>query len=60
MMKGRLEIGVRGSICVSVFIVGAGAPVGVNDPWASRSGTETKTNEHANSELGRMHVFIQF
>ena len=27
--------GVRGSICASVFIVGAGAPGGVRLPWAN-------------------------
>jgi len=34
MVKGAAEMGVRGSICVSVFIVGAGAPGGVRLPWA--------------------------
>src|ERR1039458_442751 len=34
MVKGRDEIGVRGSICESDFIVGAGAPGGVRLPWA--------------------------
>lgn len=33
--KGELEIGVRGSICASDFMVGAGALDGVRLPWAS-------------------------
>ena len=34
MVNGAAEMGVRGSICASVFIVGAGAPGGVSKPWA--------------------------
>jgi len=34
MVNGAEEIGVRGSICARVFIVGAGAPGGVRLPWA--------------------------
>jgi hypothetical protein len=33
IVYGNDEIGVRGSICVSVFIVGAGAPGGARLPW---------------------------
>ncbi len=29
-----LVIGVRGSTCCKVFIVGAGAAVGLSGPWA--------------------------
>ena len=32
--NGSSVIGVRGSTCVSVFIVGAGTPGGVRVPWA--------------------------
>src|SRR3954454_24460613 len=32
MTKGRVLIGMRGSICSSAFIVGAGAPGGVSEP----------------------------
>jgi hypothetical protein len=35
-MTGAEEIGVRGSTCASVFIVGAGAPGGVRLPCASK------------------------
>ena len=34
MVYGTDEIGVRGSTCESVTIVGAGAPGGVSGPWA--------------------------
>ena len=34
MVSGSDEIGVRGSTWSSVFIVGAGAPGGVREPWA--------------------------
>src|SRR5271166_1060175 len=34
MTYGADEIGMRGSICVSVIIVGAGPPGGVRLPWA--------------------------
>ena len=37
MLYGKDEIGVRGSICASVFIVGAGAPGGVRLPWANKA-----------------------
>jgi len=33
-VAGSAEMGVRGSICESVFIVGAGAAVGESEPWA--------------------------
>ena len=36
MVNGAEEMGVRGSICESDFMVGAGAPGGVNTPWACR------------------------
>jgi len=36
--NGNDEIGVRGSICASDFIVGAGAPDGVRLPWAKAAG----------------------
>ena len=34
MVYGTAEMGVRGSICASVFIVGPGGPGGVRLPWA--------------------------
>lgn len=34
MVNGSDEMGVRGSICDSYFIVGVGAPGGVSAPWA--------------------------
>jgi len=36
MVKGALEMGVRASTWSSVFIVGAGAPGGVREPWERR------------------------
>jgi hypothetical protein len=36
IVNGSDEIGVRGSICERVFIVGAGGPGGVRVPWAKR------------------------
>ena len=36
-MNGADEIGVRGSICESDFMVGAGAPGGVRLPWARKA-----------------------
>ena len=34
LMKGKAEMGVRGSICSRVFIVGVGTPGAVSGPWA--------------------------
>ena len=48
MVNGTEEIGVRGSICASDFIVGAGAPGGVRLPWPKadcrKSDVETLTS----------------
>jgi hypothetical protein len=45
MTKGRLLIRVRGSTWVSVFMVGAGPPDGVNEPWDQPAeGTEKNTD----------------
>jgi hypothetical protein len=51
MVKGRDEMGVRGSISSSVRIVGAGAPGGIRLPCAStvqrdRTRNEAKANQH--------------
>ena len=40
MANGAEAMGVRGSICASDFIVGAGAPGGVRLPWAERRKAE--------------------
>jgi hypothetical protein len=42
IVKGKLEIGVRGSICVKVFIVGAGGPGGVSVPWEYATSEDNK------------------
>ena len=41
MVKGREEIGVRGSIWARVFIEGAGGPGGVRLPWAKMDSGKT-------------------
>ena len=43
MVNGAVAIGVRGSICASVFIVGAGAPGGVRLPCAKAATSELES-----------------
>ena len=43
MVNGTEEIGVRGSVCASVFIVGAGAPGGVKAPCPKAEGGRMNT-----------------
>ena len=42
MVNGAEEIGMRGPICASVFIVSAGAPGGVNAPCPKAEGRMKK------------------
>ena len=56
MVKGSEEIGVRGSIWSSVFIVGAGAPGGVSGPWARL--VESCRQRVEESTKAAMRVFI--
>jgi hypothetical protein len=51
------EMGVRGSICWSVFIEGAGAAEGVRLPWASR---ETGRVQRRRAMSGVEMIFIDF
>ena len=49
--------GVRGSIWVSVFIVGAGAPGGVRAPWAKpRAGRESRARRRGFMDEGRWKI----
>ena len=45
MVNGAEEIGMRGSICASVFIVSAGAPGGVNAPCPKGANGKNKNAE---------------
>src|SRR5678816_512718 len=51
MVNGADEIGVRVSICASVFIVGAGASGGVSGPWANRVASAAITRMARNGTL---------
>jgi len=47
MKTGSYEIGVRGSTCRSVFIVGAGAPGGTSGPWPTEDWQMTNDSKLA-------------
>src|SRR5579862_8166903 len=61
MVNGAEEMGVRGSICESVFIVAAGAPGGVRLPWAKAvESSELKIANSASSRVGVVVFMIRF
>ena len=58
MANGRDEIGVRGSICASDFIVGAGAPGGVRLPWAKVENSGWRVEQSSSARHANRVIFI--
>src|ERR1017187_5446240 len=58
MVYGTDEIGVRGSTCESVSIVGPGAPGGVRLPWAKADRTVRNRPQTAAAMVMGMFAFI--
>jgi len=50
-------MGVRASIWSNDFIVGAGVPGGVSEPWAKIDNVDVNNKVHINAQMQR-HLFI--